>query len=157
MMTDPVDIENADMSNVETIDVPAFNKMIIAEFRANGGAVGGVLAGKNLLLMTTTGAKSGEPRVSPVGYLEEGDRIVVIASNGGQDRHPAWYHNLKANPELTVELGRRAFPAVASEVTGPERAELFARMAEVDPTFAGYGTKTDRTIPVFQLVRKDAT
>jgi len=149
------DLDDVDVSNIETFDTDAFNKKVIEEFRANAGKVGGVMAGKNTLLMTTIGARSGQPRMNPAGYLPDGDRLIVMASNGGQDRHPSWYHNLKANPELTIELGADTFEAVATEITGPERDELYARAAAVEPALAAYETRTDRKIPVFQIVRKN--
>jgi deazaflavin-dependent oxidoreductase (nitroreductase family) len=131
-----------------------FNAKIIEEFRANEGKVGGMFEGANLVLMTTRGAKSGEQRVSPVMFLPDGDRLVVIASNAGADTHPAWYHNLRATPELTVEVGTDKYPAFAEEVKGEERDELYARMVAVAPGFAEYEAKTERKIPVLVLNRK---
>jgi deazaflavin-dependent oxidoreductase (nitroreductase family) len=139
----------------ESIDVNDFNRKIIEEFRANGGKVGGMFEGANMVLMTTTGAKSGAQRVNPVVYLPDGGRIVVIASNGGADNHPAWFHNLKANPDLTVEVGAEKYAATAEEIKGDERDELFARMAALMPGFAEYEAKTERKIPVLGLSRKD--
>ncbi|TCO59538.1 nitroreductase family deazaflavin-dependent oxidoreductase [Actinocrispum wychmicini] len=131
-----------------------FNKAIIEEFRANKGKVGGMFEGANLVLLNTVGAKSGQPRVNPVAYLPDGDRIVVIASNGGADNHPDWYFNLKANPALTVEQDTEKFEATAAEVTGQERDDLYARMVAVMPGFAEYEAKTERRIPVFALSRQ---
>ena len=148
------DLGNVDVSNVESFDNAAFNEKVIEEFRANGGKVGGVMAGKNLLLMVTTGAKSGQPRLNPVAYVPDGDHVAVIASNGGLPKLPSWYHNLKANPELTVDLGDGTYQAIATEVTGAERDDLYARMVAVDPAFAAYEVKTERKIPVFRLTRK---
>lgn len=147
------DLDNVDVSSVDTFDHAAFNEKVIADFRANGGRIGGVMAGKNVMLMTTVGAKSGQPRMNPAGYMRDGDRLILIASNGGLDKHPSWYHNLKADPKVTIDLGDGPFDAVATEITGQERDELYARAAEVEPAFAAYETRTDRKIPVFQIVR----
>jgi deazaflavin-dependent oxidoreductase (nitroreductase family) len=130
-----------------------FNKQVIEEFRANEGKVGGPFEGANLVLMTTTGAKSGQQRVNPVAYLPDGERVVVIASNAGQDNHPDWYYNLSANPNLTVEQGTEKYEATATEITGQERDDLYARMVAVMPGFAEYEAKTERKIPVFGLTR----
>ncbi|WP_158887060.1 nitroreductase family deazaflavin-dependent oxidoreductase [Amycolatopsis anabasis] len=132
-----------------------WNQQIIEEFRANGGKVGGPFEGATLLLLTTTGAKSGERRVSPVAYLRDGDRLVIIASYAGSPKNPAWYHNLKANPEVTVEIGTETHQAVATEVTGAERDRLYAAMVEVMPGFAEYQEKTTRVIPVITLKLTD--
>ena len=149
------DLGNVDVSNIETFDHAAFNEKVVEDFRANGGKISGVMAGKNVMLMTTIGAKSGQPRMNPVGYLRDGDRLILIASNGGQDKHPSWYHNLKANPTVTIDLGDGTFEAVATEITGQERDDLYARAIEVEPAFAAYETTTDRKIPVFQVVRNN--
>jgi deazaflavin-dependent oxidoreductase (nitroreductase family) len=131
-----------------------FNQKIIEEFRANEGKVGGMFEGASLVLLTTKGAKSGAERVNPVAYLADGERLIVIASNAGQDNHPAWYYNLTANPDLTVEVGTDKYEATAAEVKGAERDELYARMVAVMPGFAEYEAKTERKIPVFALARK---
>lgn len=131
-----------------------FNKTIIEEFRANGGKVGGPFEGGNLLLLTTRGARSGATHTTPLAYLEDGDRLVVMASAGGAPRHPAWYHNVRANPTVTVEQGTTSFEAVASVPDRPERDKLWARAVEAMPGFADYEQKTDRTIPVVVLSRK---
>src|SRR3954466_3872272 len=102
-----------------------FNQTIIDEFRANGGKVGGYFAGANMLLLHTTGAKSGQPRINPLVYVTDGDRIVIIASKGGDDSNPDWYYNLLANPSVKVELGDQQFQAQATAVTEePERSRL---------------------------------
>lgn len=149
------DLDNVDVSNIETFDHATFNEKVIEEFRANNGKVGGMMTGKNTMLMTTIGAKSGQPRLNPVGYLRDGDRLIVMASNGGQDKHPSWYHNVKANPDVTIDLGTETFEAVATEITGPERDDLYARAAQVEPAFIAYESTTDRKIPVFQIIRKN--
>lgn len=130
-----------------------FNQKVIEEFRANAGKVGGPFEGADLLLLTTTGAKSGRRVTTPVMYLEDGDRLVVIASKAGADHHPAWFHNLRANPEVTVEAGTDTFQARASVVDRPERDRLYARMVEKAPGFAEYEAKTSRVIPVVALER----
>ncbi|MEU2255344.1 nitroreductase family deazaflavin-dependent oxidoreductase [Nocardia xishanensis] len=133
-----------------------FNAQVIEEFRANGGRVGGMFEGRtNMVVITTTGAKSGRQVTNPLVFLPDGDRMVLIASNGGADRHPAWYHNLRAAPELTVEVGTEKFRATAEFVTGPERDELYDRMVELMPAFGEYRAKTTRVIPVV-AVRRDA-
>ena len=130
-----------------------FNKQIIEEFRANGGETFGVFKGRPLLLLTTTGAKSGESRTTPLVYSKDGDRVVIIASMGGAPKHPAWYLNLAANPGVTVELGTEKFAATASSAEGTERDRLYAQQAEMMPAFNQYEQKTTRRIPVVLLER----
>ena len=130
-----------------------FNKQIIEEFRANGGETFGVFKGRPLLLLTTTGAKSGESRTTPLVYSKDGDRVVIIASMGGAPKHPAWYLNLSANPGVTVELGTEKFAATASSAEGTERDRLYAQQAEMMPAFNQYEQKTTRRIPVVLLER----
>jgi deazaflavin-dependent oxidoreductase (nitroreductase family) len=128
-----------------------FNQQIIDEFRANGGRVGGPFEGGRLLLLTTVGARSGTPHTTPVGYLPDGDRVLVIASAAGAPKHPDWFHNLVANPEVTVEDGVFTYQARAVVLTGTERDRLFARAVEADPGWAAYQAKTSRVIPVVAL------
>ncbi|MEU4507999.1 nitroreductase family deazaflavin-dependent oxidoreductase [Nonomuraea wenchangensis] len=128
-----------------------FNQQIIDEFRANEGRVGGMFEGSPLLLLTTTGARSGRQVTTPVMYLPDGERYVIIASNAGADNHPAWYHNLRAHPVATVEVGTQTFQAKAVPVEGEERDQLYARMVAVAPGFADYERKTSRRIPVLAL------
>jgi deazaflavin-dependent oxidoreductase (nitroreductase family) len=130
-----------------------WNKKIIDEFRANGGKVGGYFKNTSLLILHTTGARSGLPRVNPTAYIEDGDRLVIVASKAGADSHPDWYHNLVANPQVTVEVGTEEFSALASVTKEPERSELFARVAAKYPNFADYERKTTRVIPVITLTR----
>ena len=133
---------------------PDFNQRIIAEYRANGGKVGGGFANTPLLLLNTIGAKSGQPRTNPLAYITDGDRIVVIASKGGAHTHPDWYYNVLAHPLVTVELGRERFQARATVVAeGPERDRLYAKMVERNPGFADYERKTQRKIPAVILER----
>ena len=131
-----------------------WNKAIIDEFRANAGKVGGQFAGRTLLLLHTTGAKSGETRVNPLVYIPDGERYVVIASKGGAPTNPDWYYNLSANPEVTVEVGSEKFQAVAQVTAEPERTHLYEKMESVNPGFSEYKSKTTRSIPVITLTRK---
>jgi deazaflavin-dependent oxidoreductase (nitroreductase family) len=132
-----------------------FNQAIIAEFRANGGKVGGQFEGRPLLLLETIGAKSGKPRTSPLAYVTDGDRLIVIASKGGSDSNPDWYYNLLANPVVQVEVGTDQFQAHAHVVTEePERSRLYAKMVERLPGFADYEQKTQRSIPAIVLERR---
>jgi deazaflavin-dependent oxidoreductase (nitroreductase family) len=131
-----------------------FNQAVIDEFRANAGRVGGSFAGANMLLLHTIGAKSGRPRTTPLVYVKDGARFVVIASKGGADTHPDWYYNLLAHPMVTVELGSEQFEARATAVTAePERSRLYAQMVAHRPGFAEYEHKTKRTIPAIILER----
>jgi deazaflavin-dependent oxidoreductase (nitroreductase family) len=132
-------------------DMNDWNKAIIEEFRANGGKVGGQFEGAPLCLLTTTGAKSGNPHTVPVMYLPDGDRMVVFASKAGAPTNPDWYHNLKAHPMATVEVGKKSFQATATEETGDERERLFRKQAGLYPGFAEYQEKTTRQIPVVAL------
>ena len=136
-----------------TTDFNTFNQQIIAEFRANGGKVGGQFVGAPMLLLTTTGAKSGQSRVAPLVYSTDGDRLVIIASKGGAPTHPDWYHNILANPQVTVELGIETFKARASVPEGAERDRIFAQVVEQMPGFGEYQKNTTRTIPVVLLER----
>lgn len=128
-----------------------FNQQIIDEFRANRGQVGGQFAGSRLLLLTTTGARSGAPHTVPLGYLPDGERILIIGSAFGGPEHPAWFRNLTANPRVTVELGIFSYDATATVLSGDERDRLFARAAEADPGWADYQAKTTRKLPVVAL------
>ena len=143
--------------NLSMTDTPPaaedFNSRVIREFRENGGKVGGPFTGAPLLLLTTTGAKTGASRTSPVMYLADGDRMYVFASKAGAPDNPAWYHNLLAHPAVTVEVGAERFGVTATEVSGAERDEIYARQAALSPGFAEYQAKTSRTIPVVALER----
>ncbi|HEY5477517.1 MAG TPA: nitroreductase family deazaflavin-dependent oxidoreductase [Tepidiformaceae bacterium] len=130
-----------------------FNRQIIEEFRANGGETFGPFKGRNLLLLTTTGAKSGESRTTPLVYSRDGNRVIIIASLGGAPKHPSWYLNLVAHPDVTVELGTEKFKARASVVEGAERDRLYAQQAAEMPAFNDYQQKTKRRIPVVALQR----
>ena len=129
------------------------NLGIIQEFRANAGKVGGPFAGRSLLLLHTIGAKSGQPRINPVACISNGDRLVIIASKGGAPTNPDWYHNLLANPLVTVETGTEQFQARATVAAEPERTRLYNQMVAMMPGFAGYQQNTTRIIPVIVLTR----
>lgn len=132
-----------------------FNTGIIDEFRANHGVVGGPFDGASLVLLTTTGAKSGKQRVNPLATLAEGGSLYVFASKGGAPTDPDWYRNLVAHPDVEVEYGDEKFAAVAHVVTGDERDKIFTRQKELMPGFADYEKGTSRVIPVVELRRKD--
>jgi deazaflavin-dependent oxidoreductase (nitroreductase family) len=134
-------------------DMNDFNQAIIDEFRANEGRVGGPFEGAPVLLLTSIGARSGERRTTPVMYLEDGDRMVIFASKGGAPENPAWYHNLRANPAATVEVGNETVDVNAVVTKGDERERLFNQQAERYSQFAGYAQKTSREIPVVALER----
>jgi deazaflavin-dependent oxidoreductase (nitroreductase family) len=128
-----------------------FNQGVIEEFRANQGRVGGMFEGMPILLLHHTGARTGTRRVTPLAYLEDGDRYAIVASKGGAPAHPDWYHNLKANPRVEIEVGTDTFEATAEELEGDERDRLYAEMARRLPSFGEYAQKTSRVIPVFAL------
>ncbi|MEA2334421.1 MAG: hypothetical protein QOG40_911 [Solirubrobacteraceae bacterium] len=131
-----------------------FNRAIIEEFRANDGKVGGPFEGAPVLLLTATGAKSGQRRTTPVVYLPDGDRLVIFASKGGAPTNPGWYHNLRANPSATVEVGTDTVDVDAVVTEGDERDRLFRKQAALYPQFADYEKKTTRQIPVIALQPK---
>ena len=135
-------------------DVNDWNRKIIEEFRANDGKVGGQFADTPLLLLHTTGAKSGKHRINPVAYLNDGDRYVVVASKAGAPSNPDWYYNLVANSEVKVEVGTKEFSAQATVAEEPERSELYEKMVAKNPGFDEYRRKTTRTIPVIVLTPK---
>ena len=132
-----------------------FNQRVIREFRANHGKVGGQLADMPVLLLTMTGAKSGRTITKPLVYTTDGERLIVIASFAGAPKHPAWYHNLLAHPEATVEVGHERFRVTATVTTGEERQRLFDHQAAQMPIFVEYQHKTSRQIPVLVLTRLD--
>jgi deazaflavin-dependent oxidoreductase (nitroreductase family) len=132
-----------------------YNAKLIDEFRANDGRVGGVWEGTPLLLLHHTGAKSGASRVNPLGYLPDEPRYLIFASNGGAPSNPDWYHNLKAQPNTSIEVGRETIDVVAEEATGEERERLFTRGAGRFPDLAKHARKTGRAIPVIVLTPVD--
>ncbi|HET7075159.1 MAG TPA: nitroreductase family deazaflavin-dependent oxidoreductase [Mycobacterium sp.] len=129
----------------------AFNKNIIDEFRANDGKVTGQFANANLLLLTTTGAKSGQQRVSPLAYFRVDGKLIIVGSFAGAPVNPAWVHNLRANPRAHVEVGTDALDVTARELAPAERDALFDKVAAAAPGFAEYQSKTSRVIPLFEL------
>jgi deazaflavin-dependent oxidoreductase (nitroreductase family) len=131
-----------------------YNRAIIEEFRANGGTVGGAFEGVPILLLSTTGARSGQTRTAPVAYLRDGQRMVIFASRGGAPTNPGWYHNLLANPSATVEVGSDTIAVQATVTAGEERERLYERQAQRSPEFAEYARRTTRQIPVIALERK---
>ena len=130
-----------------------FNTQLIEEYRATEGNVTGVFAGRPLMLLTTIGKKSGQPRTSPLVYTTDGDALVIIASKGGAPTNPDWYHNLRANPLVTVELGAERFEAQARVTEGDERQRLYDAQAALMPAFADYQRNSSREIPVIVLER----
>ncbi|MEV4970124.1 nitroreductase/quinone reductase family protein [Streptomyces scopuliridis] len=129
----------------------SFNQAIIDEFRANGGKVGGPFEGGDLLLLTTTGAKSGAEHTVPLGYVRDGELLLIVGSAGGAPRHPAWYHNLLAHPQVRVEIGTETLELIAVPAEGARRDRLFERVVSVAPGYADYQTATTRTLPVVVL------
>ena len=128
-----------------------YNRRVIEEFRANAGAVGGPYEGATLLLLTTTGARTGREHTTPLMYLADNGRLVVFGSKGGAPTNPDWYYNLRAHPLATVEVGRETVPMRASIAHGEERQRLFDAQVEVRPQFADYAARTSREIPVIVL------
>jgi deazaflavin-dependent oxidoreductase (nitroreductase family) len=133
--------------------VNEYDHQIVNEFRANGGKVGGYFEGRDMVLLTTIGRESGEPRLVPLVYFRDGDKLLVVASAGGAPAHPDWYHNLRENPEVTVEVGSETWPAQAEILQEPERSEKFAEIVLVAPGFGEYQENTTRVIPVVALHR----
>ncbi|HEU5213279.1 MAG TPA: nitroreductase family deazaflavin-dependent oxidoreductase [Gaiellaceae bacterium] len=133
----------------------SYNDAVIAEFRANGGKVGGTWAGRNLLLLTTRGRKTGREYTAPMAYTRDGDRLLVYASQGGAPTNPDWYENLVAHPDVTVEVGEERFDATATPLTGEERDRLFAEQVARSPQFGDYVVRAaPRIIPVVALARR---
>lgn len=135
-------------------DQNAYNRQLIEDFRASRGKAGGPMEGRPLLLLTTTGAKSGQLRTTPMMYIRADDRLLVIASNAGAPAHPDWYRNLLAHPQVSVEVGNETFKAVASVAEGTERQKLWNRIVELYPFFADHQAKITRQIPVIVLTRE---
>jgi deazaflavin-dependent oxidoreductase (nitroreductase family) len=134
-------------------DVNDWNKQIIAEFRENGGKVGGPFEGATMLLLHHVGARSGTERVTPLVYFPDGDRMVIVASAAGAPKNPDWYHNVKASPRVDVEVSTDTVAVEAQELVGAERDEKWAEITAAAPGFAEYQTKTSRVIPVIALER----
>jgi deazaflavin-dependent oxidoreductase (nitroreductase family) len=131
--------------------VTDFNTGVIEEFRANQGKVGGMFEGANMLLLHSTGHRSGKTSVIPLVYFQDSDQLIIIASKGGAPENPAWYHNLKANPGTTIEIGAEAKTVAASEITGEERERVWQDIVAKAPGFGDYQKNTSRIIPVIAL------
>jgi deazaflavin-dependent oxidoreductase (nitroreductase family) len=132
-------------------ELSSWNRQRIEEFRANKGKIGGPFKDAPMLLLTTTGAKSGKRHTIPLVYLPDNDRFVIFASNAGSPTDPDWYQNIVAHPQVTIEFGTETFDATATILTGEERDRLYNRQAEVNPVFADFQAKTTRVIPVIAL------
>ncbi len=142
------------MTSHEAAQPSGGQERVVTEFRARGGKVGGYHATMQLLLLTTTGARTGQRRAVPLTYLPDGDRYIVTAGNAGSDRHPAWYYNLDAHPDVTVEVGSQAFEAVAVIADETGHQALYERFAAVYPQLAAYQAQTTRQIPIVILTRR---
>jgi deazaflavin-dependent oxidoreductase (nitroreductase family) len=132
-----------------------YNRQLIEEFRTNRGKADGPFASRPLLLLTTTGVRSGQPRTTPMMYIPNGDRLLIIASNIGAPTHPDWYHNLLAHPQVTVEVGLETFDAIAVVTEGVERQQLWSRIVELYPFFTDHQAKTIRQIPIVAFSRRE--
>lgn len=142
------------MSDIPSAEfMKELNKSIVEEFRANGGKVGGQFEGADLLLLTTTGAKSGQPRLAPLAYFTIDGKMIIIGSKAGADTNPDWVHNLRANPEAHIEVGTEAYDVTSRELPRDERDALFAKVVAAAPGFGEYQSKTSRIIPLFELGR----
>ena len=137
----------------DTAALDDFNRGVVAEFRANGGKVGGPFEGGDLLLLHTTGAKSGQPRLSPLAYLTVDGRMLIVGSYAGAPKDPAWVHNLRAQPRAHVEVGTDAYDVDVRELPDDERDETYPKITAVAPVFAEYQANTTRAIPLFELTR----
>lgn len=137
----------------DTAALDEFNRQIVEEFRANAGKVGGPFEGGTLLLLHTVGAKSGQPRLSPLAYLEIDGKVLIVGSYAGAPKHPAWVHNLRANSRAHIEIGTEAYDVTARELPDDERDAMYPKIVALAPVFAEYQSKTARAIPLFELVR----
>jgi len=133
------------------MDMQAINRKVIEQFRAGGEIEG--MHRERLLLLTTTGARSGHQRTTPMMFHPDGDRVLVMASNAGARKTPDWYANLSANPSVRVEIGDESYPATATVLTGDERARLWANITTANPFFLDHEKKAEREIPVVALAR----
>ena len=140
-----------DVPDAETMK--AFNTSIVDEFRANGGVGGGPFEGATLLLLTTTGAKSGQPRLAPLAYLTIDGKMFIIGSKAGLDTNPDWVHNLRANSSAHIEVGTDAYDVTARELPPAERDEEWPKVVALAPGFGEYQANTSRVIPLFELTR----
>ncbi|UNB49967.1 nitroreductase family deazaflavin-dependent oxidoreductase [Mycolicibacterium sp. YH-1] len=137
----------------DTAALDDFNRKIVEEFRANAGIVGGPFEGGTLLLLHTTGAKSGQPRLSPLAYLTVDDKMLIVGSYAGAPKDPAWVHNLRANPRARIEVGTDEYDVDVRELSAAERDAAYPKVVEVAPVFADYQANTTRAIPLFELTR----
>jgi deazaflavin-dependent oxidoreductase (nitroreductase family) len=137
----------------DTAALDEFNRSIVEEFRANGGKVGGPFEGGTLLLLHTTGAKSGTTRLSPLAYLTIDGRMLIVGSYAGAPKHPAWVHNLRGHPKAFIEIGTEAYDVDVRELPDDERNAAYVTITELAPVFAEYQAKTTRDIPLFELTR----
>ncbi|MBI3215121.1 MAG: nitroreductase family deazaflavin-dependent oxidoreductase [Mycobacterium sp.] len=137
----------------DTAALDEFNRNIVEEFRANGGKVGGPFEGGNLLLLHTTGAKTGKSRLSPLAYLTVDDKMIIVGSYAGAPKDPAWVHNLRANPRARIEVGTEAYDVDVRELPDDERDATYPKVIEHAPVFAEYQANTSRAIPLFELTR----
>ena len=149
-MTEDID-KNKLVSDTAALD--EFNRGVVEEFRANGGKVGGPFEGGDLLLLHTTGAKSGQPRLSPLAYLTVDGKMLIVGSYAGAPKDPAWVHNLRANPRAHIEVGTEAYDVDVRELPGDERDATYPKITAVAPVFAEYQANTTRAIPLFELTR----
>jgi len=130
----------------------ALNDPVVDEFRANEGTVNG-FNGADVLLLTTTGAKSGQPRLTPLAYFMIEGKLIIVGSKGGFDRHPDWVHNLRANPRAHVEVDTKDYDVIVRELPSVERDETYPKVVALQPGFGDYQAKTSRVIPLFELTR----
>jgi deazaflavin-dependent oxidoreductase (nitroreductase family) len=130
-----------------------FNRAVVDEFRANAGKVGGPFEGATIVLLHTTGAKSGKKRMSPLAYLTVGDKMLIVGSYAGAPKNPAWVHNLRANPSAHIEVGTESYDVTVRELPDDERDVVYPKLVEIAPTFGEYQAKTTRTIPLFEVTR----
>jgi deazaflavin-dependent oxidoreductase (nitroreductase family) len=137
----------------DTAALDDFNRNVVEEFRANGGKVGGPFEGGTLLLLHTTGAKSGKSRLSPLAYLTIDGKMLIVGSYAGAPTHPAWVHNLRANPKAYIEVGTDAYEVDVRELPDDERDATYPKIVEIAPVFTEYQAKTTRAIPLFELIR----
>ena len=137
----------------DTAALDDFNRGVVEEFRANGGKVGGPFEGGDLLLLHTTGAKSGQPRLSPLAFLTVDGKMLIVGSYAGAPKDPAWVHNLRAYPRAHIEVGTEAYDVAVRELPDDERDATYPKISAVAPVFAEYQSKTTRAIPLFELSR----
>lgn len=135
------------------LELEEMNRGVIADFRANGGKVGGQHASLGIILLHHMGARSGQARVTPLACVRDGEDMLVVASTGGAPRHPAWYWNLKANPRVTVEAGTETVEVIAGEVAGEEHGRLWAMITGAIPVMLEYQDRTTRRLPIIRLAR----